>query len=144
MVKRMLILDEGLRLKPYIDTVGKITIGVGRNLDDVGISEDEALYLLENDIKRAKEEAVEIFGSVWYNLSEIRRAVIIDMLFNLGKPRFLTFKKFIQAVKNSDFKTASKEMLNSKWAKQVKGRAERLAYTMRTNKLHSFYTMVEE
>jgi len=140
LVKKMLITDEGLRLKPYRDTVGKLTIGVGRNLDDVGISKEEALYLLENDIQRAIREASEIFGStVWLSLDEVRQAVIIDMLFNLGKPRFLTFKKFIQAVKEKDFKKASYEMLNSKWAKQVGKRAERLAYMMGTGEIHPDY-----
>lgn len=140
LVKKMLITDEGLRLKPYRDTVGKLTIGVGRNLDDVGISKEEALYLLENDIQRAIREASKIFGStVWLSLDEVRQAVIIDMLFNLGKPRFLTFKKFIQAVKEKDFKKASYEMLNSKWAKQVGKRAERLAYMMETGEIHPDY-----
>ena len=140
LVKTMLVVDEGLRLKPYRDTVGKLTIGVGRNLDDVGISEDEAFYLLENDIQKAIQDATDIFGtSVWLSLDEIRQAVIIDMLFNLGKPRFLTFRKFIQAVKEKDFERAAKEMLDSRWARQVKKRAKRLAYMMRTGKIHEAY-----
>ena len=135
----MLIIDEGLRLKPYRDTVGKLTIGVGRNLDDVGISEDEALYLLNNDIKKAKEDVKKVFGEMFYELDSIRQAVLIDMMFNLGLPRFLTFRKFIQAVKEKDFKKASIEMLNSRWATQVKKRAERLSYMMRTGKIHKEY-----
>jgi len=140
LVKTMLVVDEGLRLKPYRDIVGKLTIGVGRNLDDVGISEDEALYLLENDIQRTIQDATNIFGtSIWLSLDEVRQAVILDMLFNLGKPRFLTFKKFIKAVKEKDFEKASKEMLDSRWARQVKKRAQRLAYMMRTGKIHEAY-----
>ena len=143
LVKTMLVVDEGLRLKPYRDTVGKLTIGVGRNLDDVGISEDEAFYKLENDIQKAIQDATDIFGtSVWLSLDEIRQAVIIDMLFNLGKPRFLTFRKFIQAVKEGDFEKAAKEMFDSRWAKQVKDRAERLAYMMRTGEIHPAYKEV--
>jgi len=139
-VKSMLLVDEGLRLKPYRDTVGKLTIGVGRNLDDVGISEDEALYLLENDIQRAIQDATDIFGAeIWLSLDEIRQAVILDMLFNLGKPRFLTFRKFIQAIKEKNFSKAAFEMLNSRWARQVGRRAERLAYMMRTGKIHPDY-----
>ncbi|WP_457755170.1 glycoside hydrolase family protein [Thermovibrio ammonificans] len=144
LVKNMLLIDEGLRLKPYRDTVGKLTIGVGRNLDDVGITEEEALYLLENDIQRAVKDATEIFGTTtWLSLDEIRQAVIIDMLFNLGKPRFLTFRKFIQAVKEGDFERASKEMLNSRWARQVGKRAERLAYMMRRGEIHPDYQEVK-
>jgi lysozyme len=143
LVKTMLVVDEGLRLKPYRDTVGKLTIGVGRNLDDVGISEDEAFYMLENDIQKAIQDATDIFGtSVWLSLDEVRQAVIIDMLFNLGKPRFLTFRKFIQAVKEGDFEKAAKEMFDSRWAKQVKDRAERLAYMMRTGEIHPAYKEV--
>jgi len=140
LVKNMLIVDEGLRLKPYKDTVGKLTIGVGRNLDDVGISKDEALYLLENDIQRAIQDATDIFGAEnWLSLDEIRQAVILDMLFNLGKPRFLTFRKFIQAIKEKNFSKAAFEMFNSRWARQVGRRAERLAYMMRTGKIHPDY-----
>jgi lysozyme len=140
LLKKMLLIDEGLRLKPYRDTVGKLTIGIGRNLDDVGISKDEALYLLENDIQRAIKEATQIFGTYrWLSLDKVRQAVILDMLFNLGKTRFLTFKKFIQAVKEKDFEKAAEEMLDSKWAKQVGRRAKRLAYMMKTGKVHPDY-----
>ena len=139
LIEKMLIFDEGLRLKPYIDTVGKITIGVGRNLDDVGISKDEALYMLNNDIKRAKEDVKKVFGELFDELDSVRQAVLIDMMFNLGLPRFLTFKKFIQAVKEKDFIKASQEMLDSKWANQVKDRAKRLSFMMKTGQIHNQY-----
>ena len=143
LIKTMLVKDEGLRLKPYRDTAGKLTIGVGRNLDDVGISVDEAYYLLANDVKRAEREAREIFGEIWDELDEVRQAVILDMLFNLGKPRFLTFRKFIAAVKAGDWQKAHDEMLNSRWARQVKSRAERLASMMLTGKPHPYYAWGE-
>ena len=142
LIQQMLIIDEGIRLKPYKDTVGKLTIGVGRNLDDVGISEDEALYLLNNDIKKAKEDVKKVFGEMFHELDPVRQAVLIDMMFNLGLPRFLGFKKFIQAVKERDFSKASQEMLDSRWARQVKSRAERLSYMMRTGRIHTYYTEV--
>ena len=142
LIEQMLIIDEGMRLKPYRDTVGKLTIGVGRNLDDVGISEDEALYLLSNDIKKAREDVKKVFGEMFHELDPVRQAVLIDMMFNLGLPRFLGFKKFIQAVKEKDFSKASQEMLDSRWAKQVKSRAERLSYMMRTGRIHTYYTEV--
>ncbi len=142
LIEQMLIIDEGMRLKPYRDTVGKLTIGVGRNLDDVGISEDEALYLLSNDIKKAREDVKKVFGEMFHELDPVRQAVLIDMMFNLGLPRFLGFKKFIQAVKEKDFSKASQEMLDSRWAKQVKSRAERLSYMMKTGRIHTYYTEV--
>ncbi len=121
---KLLIMNEGLKLKPYRDTVGKLTIGVGRNLDDMGITEDEAYYMLENDIKRCKEE----LRSIFVNFDDYEphiQAVLIDMIFNLGKTKFLTFKNFIKAIKENKIKTAAYEMMNSKWAQQVKSRAMR-------------------
>jgi lysozyme len=121
--KDLILKHEGLRLKPYRDTVGKLTIGVGRNLDDVGISEDEAMYILENDIKRCENELREIFEN-FDEMPENVRIVLIDMIFNLGKNRFLQFKKMIAAIKEGDFKRAAKEAKNSRWCRQVKSRCE--------------------
>lgn len=132
-LKQLLIKHEGLKLKPYIDIVGKLTIGVGRNLDDRGISKDEALYMLENDIQIVEKEAREIFEN-FDELDDVRQEVIINMLFNLGKTRFLTFKKFIKAVKERNFEKAADEMLDSKWARQVGKRAQELSYAMRYGK----------
>ena len=132
-LKKVLKRHEGLELFPYIDTVGKITIGIGRNLSEVGISKDEALYMLENDIKRAEKEAKEIFED-FDQLDDIRQEVVLNMLFNLGKPKFLNFKKFIQAVKEKDFEKASREMLDSRWANQVGNRAKELAFAMKYGK----------
>ena len=76
-------LDEGLRLKPYRDTVGKLTIGIGRNLDDVGISEAEAKYLLSNDLDRTISD-LDKYMLWWQTLDTPRRRVILNMAFNLG------------------------------------------------------------
>lgn len=125
-------LHEGLKLKPYKDTVGKLTIGIGRNLDDVGLSKAEAYYLAQNDIRR-RINRLEKFE--WYrNLDEVRKKVIIDMAFNLGMGGLLSFKKMIKAIKLNDFPTAAAEMLNSKWANQVGVRAKRLSKMMKTGK----------
>lgn len=127
---QQLILDEGLKLFPYKDTVGKLTIGVGRNLDDKGITKQEALMLLENDILEV-EKQLNKFD--WFKiLDSVRQEVIVNMVFNVGLSRFLQFKKMILALQNKDFNTASEEMLNSKWAEQVKQRAVRLAKQMKT------------
>ncbi len=120
-IREQLIKHEGLRLKPYKDSLGIYTIGVGRNLDDVGISEDEALYLLDNDIANVEEQCSHF---AWFSdLSLIRKQVIIDMVFNLGLTRFLKFKKTISYLSIGDFKSAAKEMLDSKWKEQVGIRA---------------------
>tara|TARA_B100001248_G_scaffold239629_1_gene205044 strand:+ start:25382 stop:25792 length:411 start_codon:yes stop_codon:yes gene_type:complete len=130
LLKKQLERHEGLRLKPYKCTAGKLTIGYGRNLDDVGISEEEAYSMLLNDIDRIIGEAKEIFPK-FDELTENRQAVICNMLFNLGKTRFLTFKKTIWNIKHRMYHIAAQEMLNSKWARQVGKRATELAQLMR-------------
>lgn len=128
-LEELIIRHEGFELKPYRDTVGKLTIGVGRNLDDVGIHPDEASLMLKNDIERCRVEASEF---VWFeNLDEKRKMVIISMLFNLGLTRFLGFKKMIAALELNNFDRAAAEMLDSKWAVQVGKRAEELSAMMR-------------
>ncbi len=130
-LQQLLIQHESLELKPYQDSEGKWTIGVGRNLDDVGISENEALILLSNDIKRCEQEARQF---PWFKyLTEVRQDVILSMLFNLGLKRFNGFKKFKSAILKGDYKAAATEMLDSKWAGQVKGRANALAKMMETS-----------
>lgn len=126
-----LVRDEGLRLKPYRDTVGKLTIGVGRNLSDVGISRDEALLLLANDISRAESELAEHLP--WTSkLDDARLGVLIAMAFNLGIGGLLAFKDALGHIKTAEYDLAAKALLQSKWAVQVGGRAERLAEQLRT------------
>ena len=124
---------EGLRLKPYRDPVGKLTIGYGRNLDDIGISQSEALVLLGNDIGWATKAARRMFEK-FDDLNGVRQAVLIDMAFNLGEARLGKFFKMIAAVKSGDFEKAADEMLSSKWAHQVGTRALENARLMRTGK----------
>ena len=128
-LEEALVRDEGLVKLAYEDTVGKVTIGVGRNLDDLGITEDEAMYLLRNDIERIKMEVED--RCEWIeNLDSTRRNVVYNMVFNLGIVRFLKFKKLIAAIEKGDYIEASLEMMDSKWAHQVGRRAIRLAETM--------------
>jgi lysozyme len=126
-IKDMLIRDEGLQLKPYLCPSGKLTIGIGRNIEDNGISKDEALYMLNNDIVNAERDCKNWLGKVYDNLSDTRKSVLINMMFNLGLPRLMGFKKFKSALCQGDFEKASMEMLDSRWAVQVGNRAERLA-----------------
>lgn len=122
--------DEGRVLKPYEDSVGKWTIGVGRNLSDVGISNAEADYLLANDIERTCE-ALDRDLPWWRNLDEERQRVIANMAFNMGTAKLLTFKNTLAYVQAGDFEKAAEQMMGSKWASQVGPRAKRLAERMR-------------
>jgi lysozyme len=125
--------DEGVRLFPYRDTVGKWTVGVGRNLSDVGLSVDEVEYLLANDIKRIEADARQYpwFGA----LDATRKAVVLSMIFNLGPKGFAGFKNTIASIARGDYADAASRMLQSKWATQVGNRAVRLAAAMRTGVL---------
>jgi lysozyme len=126
-----LVRDEGIELRPYKDSVGKLTIGVGRNLDDVGISRAEAMALLANDVQNARAQLEEHLP--WAGgLDEIREAALVNMAFNLGIGRLLNFRNFLAALQAGDYKTASAEMMNSLWAKQVGPRAQRLALQIET------------
>jgi lysozyme len=130
--ENLLIRHEGLELKPYKCTSNKITIGIGRNLEDKGISKEEALILLENDIKEHIVFLEKL--SFWDSLSDIRKSVLIDMVHNLGQTGFLGFKKMLKAISENNFTLAKKEMLNSKWAMQVGNRAYELADIIENNK----------
>lgn len=133
LLERLLIRHEGLRLKPYKDTLGKTTIGIGRNLDDVGISEEEALDLCDNDIAVATREALDSLHN-WFALcGYVRQAVIVSMIFNMGIQRFLGFKKMIAACESGDWDMAAHEMVNSEWANQVGERATELANMLSTD-----------
>ena len=128
--KAQLIRHEGCRLKPYEDTVGKTTIGIGRNLSDVGISQAEADLLFENDVKRAVGDCRKLVNN-FDTLSENRKAVIVNMMFNLGYRKFAEFRNTIAAIESFRYEEAADEMLDSTWARQVKGRAVELADLMR-------------
>lgn len=122
--------DEGLRLKPYKCPAGKTTIGIGRNLDDVGISAAEAEHLCRNDVARVVAE-LDAALPWWRGLDEVRQRVLANMGFNLGVPGLLGFKNTLRKVKDGDYLGAAQGMLASKWAGQVGPRALRLAQMMR-------------
>jgi len=119
---------EGYSATPYTDTVGKITIGWGRNLTDNGISEEEATMLLSHDLDKCERQ---LNNLQWYShLSHIRKDVLVSMVFNMGFRGFLSFKKMIIAIEEHHWREAAKQMLDSKWANQVGRRAVELAYMM--------------
>ena len=129
-LRSMLVLHEGLRLRPYKCTAGKMTIGVGRNLDDNGITQAEALLMLENDII-AVEADLDRTWPWWRQMSEARHQVLADMCFNLGMGKLGGFVNTLAAMKRGDYDAAAAGMLNSLWASQVGRRAQRLAKMMR-------------
>ena len=145
-----LIVAEGLRLQVYKDTLGIDTIGIGRNLEDRGITKEEladldiptiehvyeygiteadAVYLAENDVQIVEEELLRAHPCV-EDLDAVRQLVLVDMAFNMGVPRLCKFKKMWNAIHENKFDVASKEMLDSRWANQVKSRSVKLANAM--------------
>ena len=141
----LFVTHEGLRLHPYDDSTGrpatpseplrgKLTIGVGRNLTDVGISRQEAMTLLRNDIKIATKKAQKY--RFFDGMSRVRQAVVISMIFNIGS--IDGFVRFRAALAVKDWRTAATEMLENspgnptKWARQVGDRATQLAAMMQT------------
>ena len=145
-----LIAHEGLRLTVYKDSLGIDTVGIGRNLQDRGISKEElaeldipsmdhiyeygiteadAIFLAENDVQIVEDELVRAHPCV-EELDAVRQLVLIDMAFNLGVPRLCKFKKMWAAVHAKQFDVAAKEMLDSRWARQVKSRSTKLAHAM--------------
>ena len=145
-----LVKHEGLRLQVYQDTLGIDTIGIGRNLKDRGISKEEldeldiptidniyeygiteadAMVLAENDVQIVEEELLRAHPCV-EDLDAVRQLVLVDMAFNMGVPRLCKFKKMWNAVHEQKFDIASKEMLDSRWANQVKSRSVKLANAM--------------
>lgn len=129
-LRDMIIRHEGKVLKAYRDSRGVLTIGFGRNLEDKGISEREAEFLLTNDILSAKTDASKF---PWFeNLNDTRRDVIVSMIFNMGVTRFKGFKRMIAALLDANYQNAAREMLDSAWARQVGPRATELSEMMRT------------
>ena len=123
--------DEGLRLKPYRDTVGKLTIGVGRNLDDVGITAVEARALLANDIAKATDELTRTIP--WFAAAPegVRRGMV-NMAFNMGLAGLMQFQNMLRALEAKDYAEAAVEALDSDWARQVGARADRIAGLFRS------------
>ena len=123
---KQLVIHEGLRLKPYRCSSNKLTIGIGRNIEDVGITEEEAMVLLSNDIDRAYNECYANF--TWFSgLSELQQEAMVNLIFNMGMSTFKKFKKTIQHMENGDYELAAAELLNSRYARQVGQRAIEVA-----------------
>lgn len=150
--------DEGLRLQTYRCTAAKLTIGIGRNLDDVGISGSEArlfgcdtpaqalAHVKRHGVTKLQAESLfanDIVGCErdldrrlpwWRTLDDVRQRVLLNMCFNLGVNRLLGFKNTLRMIQRHEFEDAVAGMMNSLWARQVGARALRLSAMMRTGK----------
>ena len=114
----MLERHEGLRLRVYQDTVGKWTIGVGRNVSDLGITKDEAYYLLTNDIERCRCELNKALPW-WIKVGEVREAVLLSLCFNLGITKLLAFKTTLGLIESGKYAEAADRLMITPWASQV-------------------------
>jgi len=128
-LRQELIRDEGLELKPYRCTSGKLSIGVGRNIEDRGISKATAMQMLDEDFDIIETELDRAIPW-WRTLSEARQRALINMAF-MGVPRLLGFKKMLTAMQAGAFERAADEALDSKWAAQVGARSQRVAKLIR-------------
>ena len=118
---------EGRRFKPYQCSEGRWTVGYGRNMDAVPFSQDEIDLMFDNDLRRARDGAETFF--VYSQLNQVRRDILVEMIFQLGIGGVSKFKKFLAAALREDWSYAAKEMLDSQWFRQTPGRAKELSET---------------
>ncbi|WP_426111060.1 glycoside hydrolase family protein [Massilia sp. PWRC2] len=126
-----LTIDEGRRDRVYTDSVGKLTVGVGRNISDREFSQDEIDLMLSNDIALVEAD-LDRTMPWWRTMTEARQGVLANMAFNLGISRLAGFKNTLAYMQAGRYDAAAAGMLDSLWAKQVGARADRLAKIMRT------------
>lgn len=135
----MLKRHEGVEHFAYECSQSKVTVGCGRNIDrdgGLGLSDDEIDYLLQNDIKRCREELSNEYS--WFNrLDAVRQDAIIDLFFNLGATRFRQFKKAIGYLESDDYIMSAAEFLDSRWSQQVGYRAEEICEMIETGEYAS-------
>lgn len=139
-LEQTLLLDEGKRRMPYECTAGKLTIGVGRNLEDRGLSDDEIELLLQNDIKIVTRELLrdDDVAPVFASLDDARKVAIQNMAFNLGLPTLKKFSKMWAALDAGDYDKAADEAMDSRWYRQVGSRGDRIVSIIRDGSLDSY------
>ena len=131
LLQAQLVRHEGYRQHPYTDSVGVLTIGIGRNLTDKGLSDDEIMHLFNNDIADAIDDARHLCLK-YDELSQARRLVLISMVFNLGRSKLAKFDKFLGALHREEWNEAANEILDSDAArKDAPARYATLARMMR-------------
>jgi lysozyme len=129
-LRKQLVIDEGSKLFPYHDTVGKVTIGIGRNLTDCGIRPEEEDLMLKNDILKAQNDLHTYMDGYDEFPMEVK-SILINMCFNMGIHGLMKFQRTIEAIRNRKYMEAAQDMSQSLWAKQVGNRAKRLIARMR-------------
>ena len=130
-LRALITRHEGRRRFPYHDSRNILTIGVGRNLQDRGLADDEIDLLLCNDIALAEADCKRLFGPVFDAASWPRQAALISMAFNLGAPRLAGFRRMRAAIARDDWHAAAAEALDSRWAVQTGRRAVDIAAMLR-------------
>jgi len=130
-LKAELTRDEGIRFKPYKDSVGKLTIGCGHDLDDVPISYRAVMQILEDDILQAMGQ---LNGRIpwWVSLNEARQRALMNLCFQLGINGLLGFKQMLAALQDGDWQRAHDELINSKLNSQAPNRTGRTAQMLLT------------
>lgn len=133
-LREMLKCEEDYRQFPYRCPAGRLTVGYGRNLEARGVTEFESNFMLSEDMNFYRRQAVEAFA--WFNLIDVvRQDVIVAMAFQMGIDGVKEFAKMIEALRFNNYAEASREMLDSKWAReQTPSRASRMAEIMLTGK----------
>ena len=126
-------IHEGFRSNVYTCSGGKKTLGYGRNLQDIGISEEEAEMLLKNDIYEATNQLLNAFPFM-ATFSDVRISAMINFTFNVGIGTVRKFSNTIEYLKNEDWEAAADEMMDSKWAEQVGDRAIQITEQIRTSR----------
>lgn len=122
---------EGYRQFPYHCTAGKLTIGIGFNLDDVGLSEEESELLLAHRLGKLKAKLAASLPC-FSGLDEVRQACLLDMAYQMGVAGLLKFETTLALVSHRSYENAAKHMLDSRWADQTPIRAKQVAEMMRT------------
>lgn len=133
-LKSLLLQHEKFRQFPFSDMSGHITIGIGRNLSERGISTNEALALLDDDIFYFNSK-LHFLLPFYQLLDEARKLCLLDIVFHLGINDFLSHEVLLLAVEKGTYEKASKEILNCKAAHNSPERYQQLAYIMRTGEL---------
>ena len=130
--ERILVHEEGYRAKPYRCTSGALTIGIGYNLD-AGMPFDEALLLMRHRVDGIRRALLERYE--WFpKLNEARQAALVSMAYQMGTAGLFSFRRTLASIGSGNYEQASREMLDSKWARQTPARAQRTAYMMRYGK----------
>ena len=135
-VMQQLMVDEGVVYEVYLDHLGLPTVGIGHLIleedyehgKEVGtmISVERCEELFMQDLNIAIDECIVLYGDDWQEFPEEVQEILVNMLFNMGRPRLTKFKKMNAAIETSDWKTAAIEGRDSRWYNQVGARAERL------------------